>query len=302
METLLGVVQRVVLEMAEEPVSSIYSTEISRRVASIAVDVFSSIMTEYPYIIKETIIEPERIDFVTVTLPKSSQRIKVVKYSGSGKCCGKESPAYFEDPTTKKLCEVLPKDNWNSCVPRTYLIPNFAPRTTQYYSENCTELSYLSLEDFLACHRNKPDCESVYIDAYHLHVPTNKDPEYYTIINGKVVVDSLCKEDSSKLMKQRLTIIGQTSPTIELSDTTIVDLPLEFFNYFLNEVKSMAFYTLKGIAHEKYETMSQRLRRGLLRTHGLQNEKRTDYRVHYGAAFRRGVNNTRRSDRWKPAY
>ena len=78
--TLLDTVNKVLSDMGEDIVPSIYSSDEAREVASLATDVYSAILTEYPWVLKESIIVPLKIDKTTISLPKTSQRIIKIRY------------------------------------------------------------------------------------------------------------------------------------------------------------------------------------------------------------------------------
>lgn len=288
--TLLDTVNKVLSDMGEDIVPSIYSSDEAREVASLATDVYSAILTEYPWVLKESIITPLKIDKTTISLPKTSQRIIKIRYSRSGKCGGNTSNNPVFDPGFPRQEEWTPCLSWSKCVPQTYLTTNYTPSCNSVFDDNnCVEIKYLKMEDFLMrCKQvNKQTCDECMVGDYHIYIPTNKDPEFWTEIDGKVVLDSYCSLDGNRIMEQRLLIIGQTAPELKLQDLTTVDLPVEFYNYFLAELKSTAFYTIKERANEKEESRAQRLRRALLRQNGLGKRHRTNVKFDYGAGWRK---------------
>lgn len=282
--------------MNEDKVSSLYGSDEALEVANIAASVYSAILTEYPWVIKESLITPIRIDKTTITIPRSSQRVSKVKYAPSNKCNDCSSDDKWYDPGWTPQDQWTPSCNWNKCgVPQTYLTTNYVPKE-QKAADMCVELTYLELEEFLdKCHHHEVDCEipadecviKDHDDQYKIRIPRDKDPEFWTVINGKIVLDSYCHKDGSKIQEQRLMMIGQTAKEIEVRDSTVIDLPVEFYNYFLAELKSTAFYTLQERPNEKEEARAQRLRKSLLRSHGLQGKRRTRVDFDYGPVWRR---------------
>lgn len=287
--TLLDTVNKVLSDMGEDIVPSIYASDEAREVASLATDVYSAILTEYPWVLKESIIKPLKIERTTITLPKTSQRIIKIKYAASGKC-GNTSKTSKIDVGFPKQEEWTPCLSWSKCTPQTYLTTNYVPSCNQVLTDNnCVGLEYMKMEDFLTRCKSvaTQTCEDCLVGEYHIHISTNKDPEYWTEIDGKIVLDSYCNLDSNRILEQRLLIIGQTAPELKMQDLTNVDLPVEFYNYFLSELKSTAFYTIKERANEKEEARAQRLRRSLLRQNGLGKRHRTNVDFNYGAGWRR---------------
>ena len=290
--TLLKTVQMVLSDMNEDKVSSLYGSDEALEVANLAVSVYSAILTEYPWVIKESIINPVRIDRTTITVPSTSQRVKVVRYAPSGKCGG-DCDSKLYDPGWTKQSEWTPSCNWNKCgVPQTYLTTNYVPKA-QNHEDGCVELTFLPMEEFLnKCHYHDSDCCTVcsmsgdHDDEYKIKILNDKDPEYWTEIGGKVVLDSYCSNDGTKLHPDRLMMIGMTSRELEVKDSTVIDLTPEFYNYFLAELKSTAFYTLQERPNEKEEQRAQRLRKSLLRANGLQGRSRTKIGFDYGATWR----------------
>ena len=288
--TLLDTVNKVLSDMGEDIVPSIYSSDEAREVASLATDVYSAILTEYPWVLKESIINPVKIEKTTITLPDTSQRIIKIKYASSGKCGGGFKSSVF-DPGWAKQEEWTPCLSWSKCVPQTYLTTNYEPNCNNplMNDNSCVELIYQKMEDFLErCKKTSSDgCEQCHVGEYHILIPTNKDPQYWTEIDGKVVLDSYCRNDGNRILEQRLLIIGQTAPELKLRDLEKIDLPAEFYNYFLSELKSTAFYTIKERPNEKEEARSQRLRRALLRQNGLGKRHRTNVDYNYGSSWRK---------------
>ena len=310
-KTLLKVVQLVLSDLGEDPVSSIYDSEEAKRVADMATAVYSSILTEYPWVIKRGLIPPKRIQGSTIFIPDTSQRVTIVKYAASGKCgktCDSRSPVkqdgmyrikrndWFKpdaDPVSP-LEEMMPCLEWSGCVPNRYLTTQYAPQC-MLKEEDCTELTYQDLEEFLSrCHYHESDCNDcdecpikLHDDEYKIKIRRDKDPEFWTVIDGNIVLDSYCYKDGSRIQEQRLMIIGQTSPEIKVRNDEKVDLPQEFYNYFLAELKSTAHYSINERPNEKEESRSQRLRRSLRRSHGLQGKTRTHIDYDYGPAWRR---------------
>jgi len=275
--------------MGEDPVSSIYASDEAREIASLAVDVYSSILTEHPWVLKESIITPLKIDKTTVYLPRTSQRITKVKYAASGKCSGSMKSKIF-DPGFTKQEEFAPCLSWTKCVPQTYLTTNYAPQCSPINKdESCIELIYLKLDEFLENCRSTQctNCDSCTIAQYHINIPTNKDPEYWTELDGNIILDSYCCQDANRIIEQRLLIVGQMAREIELRDLERIELPTEFYNYFLSELKSSAFYTIKDRPNEKEEARAQRLRKALLKQNGLGKRKTTDIDFNYGSAWRK---------------
>lgn len=276
--------------MGEDIVPSIYSSDEAREVASLATDVYSAVLTEYPWVLKESIITPVKIEKTTLTLPNTSQRIIKIKYSISGKCGGGFKSSRVDSGMTKQE-EWTPCLSWSKCVPQTYLTTNYTPSCTtpSMDGSNCVELTYQKMEDFLdRCKTQSSDgCESCQVGDYHISIPSNRDPKYWTEIDGKIVLDSYCSLDGNRILEQRLLIIGQTSPELKLRDLESINLPTEFYNYFLSELKSTAFYTIKERPNEKEEARSQRLRRALLRQNGLGKRHRTNVDYKYGSSWRK---------------
>jgi hypothetical protein len=291
MQTLLTVVQKVLSDMNESRVSSIHDTDVAEQVASVAVDVYSAILTEYPWVIKESLVKPLSIEKTTLTLPYSTQRIKVVKYSPSHKCDESCTTGTVESGTP--MDEWTPQCNrWNNCVTNEYFTETPWPKPKDYES-SCVDLVFLELEEFLTCCSNRDSsvCDTCKVSdgsqEYSCMIRKDKDPEFWTVIDNKVVLDSYCFADGSRIMDHRLTILGETAPELRMRDRQPIDLPIEVFNYFLAEVKSTSFYTIKQLPNEKEESRSQRLRRRLLRENGLQGRKRTRVDFDYGSSWRK---------------
>ena len=320
-KTLLSTVQRVLSDLNFEQVNSIFDTDDSEAVARIVLNVHSAVLTEYPWVIKDTLVSPLRIDLTTISVPRSAQRIRKVKYHASKKCTSKTP---YKD-SNKDVW--MPRSAGNECE-QCSTAPHISSRESDKYSywkyedtsehftvpdrdgwspscngdkdEDCTELTFLEMDEFLqhcidvgkTCPEDCPVSEFVCTpcgssisydldpipnkpERYHININNNKDPEYWTVINGDIVLDSFCFRDGTRIQDSRLMLIGQNVGELSLSDNQIIDLPLEFYNYLMAEILSTASYTLIDKPNEKEEARSQRLRRRLLREHGLQGRKRT---------------------------
>jgi len=316
-KTLLSTVKRILSDLNYEQVNSIYDTEDAMAVARIVVGVHSAILTEYPWVIKDTLIKPLRIDLTTISVPESAQRVRKVRYHKTGKCLKKRKPV-----------EEKKEDHFGGysdrCDDTCNIVKHNACRVNMEYFKtepfgckepegDCLELTYLELEDFLkkcSVEKCEEDCHKdtiVYMDhccrlvvelpdwdevpnaprRYTIDIENNKDPEYWTVINGDVVLDSFCYRDGTRILERNLQIIGQSVNELSLQNDAKIDLPLEFYNYLVAEALSTAYYNLEGRANEKEESRSQRLRRRLLREHGLQGAKRTTIDTSAGAFWRK---------------
>ena len=307
---MLTVVQRVLSDLNYDQVQSIYDTNDALAVARIVSNIHSSILTEYPWIIKDAIIQPLRIDLTTVSIPSSAQRVRTVKYTPSKKC-DKRKPTLTPDRRKE--------DHWggntdgNDCC---YPVRSTSCHQTpyEYFDANpfggceeedngCTELTYLDLQDFIKICKGVEECPSecpkpddivCYTDSCgktkialpdmdvipdmitkdSITINNNKDPEFWTVIGSSIVLDSYCFRDGQGTVERRLQLVGQTVDELEVTDNAVINLPTEFYNYFIAESLSTASYTLNNTANEKEESRSQRLRRRLLREHGIQGKKR----------------------------
>lgn len=316
-KTLLKVVQLVLSDLGEDPVSSIYDSEEAKRIADMATAIYSAILTEYPWVIKTGLIPPKKIKGSTIYIPETSQRVSIVKYAPSNKCeecvsSGEEQSVYVDGryrikrndwfkpddscckKTPRPMEEMMPCLDWNGCTPNTYLTTNFVPRPG-ITAADCTELTFQDIEEFLSrCHCHEDECDNceecpikLHDDEYKIKIRRDKDPEFWTVIDGNIVLDSYCYKDGSRIQEQRLMIIGETSREISVNNHEKIDLPIEFYNYFLAELKSTAHYSINERPNEKEESRSQRLRRSLRRSHGLQGKKRTTVEYNHGSAWRR---------------
>lgn len=95
-----------------------------------------------------------------------------------------------------------------------------------------------------------------------LNILNNKAPTYYTSFDdGYIVFDSYDSAVDSTLQTIKTQCYGKRYPTFTMSDTFTADLPVQMFSYYLNEVKSTCFQTLKQMTHQKSEQHSITQRR-----------------------------------------
>ena len=307
--TVLEMVKRVLSDLNFEQVNSIYETDDALAVARIVLNVHSAILSEYPWVIKDALIKPLKINLTTVSVPSSTQRVRKVKYIKSKKCDKKQAvtkPAERASFGSNASCVGVQSTSCHSAPYDYFLDQPFGSNSDS--DADCEELMYLEMDDFLktcsfddGCLDDCPDSGEITYSIegckmvlnipsapgvpkapikYQTEINNNKDPEYWTVINGDIVLDSFCYKDGTRLQERRLVMIGSTVAELGLNDNQRISLPTEFYNYLVAEVLSTANYNLLGRANEKEENRSQRLRRRLLREHGLQARERTsiDYK------------------------
>lgn len=125
------------------------------------------------------------------------------------------------------------------------------------------------------------DTLAINVETFSLNSTTfafqnDKYPDYCTVVDDYYVVfDSYDIEEDTVLQSSKSLCYGQTLPDFELVDNFTPELDDQQFPLLLNEAKSLAFFELKQMPHEKAEQEAKRQWRTLQRTKKL--EKMQDF-------------------------
>jgi hypothetical protein len=129
------------------------------------------------------------------------------------------------------------------------------------------ELDYKSPRDFMdyVMARN-PAADNVITvtDVIPLFIVNDQAPTYWTSFNDSdIVFDSYNADIESTIMASKCYAYGEREPVWVSEDDFIPDIPAKMFPYFVNETKSMCFYTIKEAPHQKVEQHADRQRKWL---------------------------------------
>lgn len=130
---------------------------------------------------------------------------------------------------------------------------------------------------------DEPDVESFVLNDITFYFRNGLAPTYCTIVDDfYVVFDSYDNEVDVTLQSSKTLCFGQTNPAFTMTDDFIPNLDEQQFPLLLNEAKSLAFFELKQMPHEKAEQESRRQWRTLQRTKALNKPLDFDSFPYFG--------------------
>lgn len=92
-----------------------------------------------------------------------------------------------------------------------------------------------------------------------LVILTNRPPQYWTSFDDTYIVCDAYDRDVDDALKSSKTQLHVTQfPTFSLVDDFVPDIPIEAFQALYNEAKSIAFVEVKQVANQKAEQESRR--------------------------------------------
>lgn len=96
-------------------------------------------------------------------------------------------------------------------------------------------------------------------NSFNLYYKNDSQPNYATVIeNFYFIFDSFDSTQDSTLQASKTLCSGQTIPTFTMQDSFIPDLDDYQFPLLLSESKSLAFFELKQMIHQKAEQENKR--------------------------------------------
>lgn len=140
---------------------------------------------------------------------------------------------------------------------------------------NYAYLDYRPLTMFLEF-THQLDVEESYVDIMDLEgfdffYRNDEAPHYYTTVNDKYIVfDSFDSGMESTLQAHKTIGFGLIGPTFSMQDNYFPEIDEPQFPLLINEAKSLAFYELKQVAHEKAEQESRRQWRTMQKSKDLK--------------------------------
>lgn len=147
------------------------------------------------------------------------------------------------------------------------------------------ELTYLPPKDFadFVMQRNpsSPTVMTV-LDVLPLFIINDAAPTYWTSFDDKTIIfDSYNSDIETTIQSSKCYAYGEREPVWTSIDEFVPDIPAKMFPYFVNETKSVCFYTIKEAPHQKVEQAADRQRKWLSGEKFRAGGKRITY-PHYG--------------------
>ena len=238
--TLLDVVQEILSDMNSDNVNSINDTIEAQQVVQIAKRTYFNMINER--ILPHTASFFNLTAFVNPAKP-SHVRIEdnVIRVESVKYDCRKEKDA---QPDPREVTYLPPKDFADFVMQRNPSAPNVI----------------------------------TVLDVLPLFIINNAPPTYWTSFDDKTIVfDSFNSEIETTIQSVKCYAYGEREPTWSSTDQFIPDIPAKMFPYFVNETKSMCFYTIKEAPHQKVEQHATRQRMWLSGEKFRAGGKRINY-------------------------
>ena len=228
--TLLEIVQDVLSDMTSDVINSIDDTEEAQQVAQIVKSTFMAMMSNRNW-------------------PHTRQLINLIASADT------DRPTHMTiDDEIKEMISVYYDKRKNG-------------ETRLLYKE----VDWRDPDDFLRItnNRNSDNSNIVVVNdpsGVVLLIQNDKAPTYYTSFDDETLVfDSWDEEVENTLQSSKTQARAYVTPTFEMSDTYIPDLPEEAFSALLEECKSRAQFKLHSVQDIKSEQEATRQQRWLSR-------------------------------------
>lgn len=248
--SLLDMTQTILSSMSGEEVNSISDTTESRQVAEI-------IRTAYFNIIART------------NLPEHRELVQLVASTDA------DSPVLMLRPDNVGRIDWIKYNKSITEEPEINTEPQF-----EY-------VTILPLEQFLdMVHRF--DIEQDNVDSFTLndnrfYFANDAHPMYCTVVGDYYFVfDSYNSEFDTTLQSSKTLCAAEILPSFEMDNSFVPDLDTQQFPLLLNEAKSLAFFELKQMPHEKAEQESRRQWRTLQRVKHVNRPSDFDKLPNFG--------------------
>lgn len=223
--TLLEIVQKVLVSINGDEVSSISDTVEAMSIANIVEDVYFNLITNTVIPEHRELLKVEGLASVTypnyLQLPAGTENITSFRY----------------DNTTDVSTEVIYKEV-------KYVSPE------DFINRTITRLQ---------------SADNVVVVTDHsgvkLLIQDDKFPDFWTSFDDyRMVFDSYNSDEDTTMQESKSMAFGTEIPTFTLSDSFTPDLDANLFPMLLNECKSWAHLELRQQPHQKAEQQSRRQR------------------------------------------
>jgi hypothetical protein len=251
-QTLLEMVQDILLELNSFPVNSISDTVESEQVAAVVRRTYYDILAQrdWAHVRKAMQLDAATADLPThLSVPDGVKKVERIMYDVRG--AADDKLKYQE---------------------MTYLVPE----------------QFLGMQNGLDSTASNVDTVAD-PGGISLLVRNDKQPQYWTSFDDAyIVLDSYKSSLDSYLQNSKTQALVVVTPSWDHDDDFYPSLPEEAFPYLLAESTSRACMALRGVVHEKAEQASNRLRRILSQKHWTLNSG--DRTPNYGRTVGRSKN------------
>jgi hypothetical protein len=250
--TLLEIVQQVAESLNFDDINSISDSPDAEQITKIAEATYYELLNqkEWPHTIQltqlESIADADHPNYLRI--PDAVARIEEFKYDNT-ELLG-AAPDLIQIETVEY------------CLPKDFL--------TLTQSRNTERSEVTTITDF---------------NGVRYHILTDVGPQYWTSFDDEyVVTDAINLGEDSVLQTSKSQVLAKVIPDLTIADSTVADVPVHFFQLWLNETISTASVYMKQEVSSKAE---QKARRGLavLRRDASRTEW-NDGKVRYGRPAR----------------
>ena len=238
--SLLEIVQLILASMDSDEVNSITDTTESYQIALMAKSVYNDICVDLNLPARETLFQlnasGDATQPVLMTVPTSLvTRINYVQYDTIDPTLG-ETNANYKELTYYPFADFLTKQN-----------------TFRLSTSDVGQMSFITGGQ-----------------TFKIMYQSKQHPLYYTTFNDNTIIfDSYRKDIDTTLQKSKTLCSGMQYAAFTLLDTFVPVLEPSQFSYFINKLKTRAFYELKQ--QENKESTAETRRQKIVQ----QKRKRT---------------------------
>jgi hypothetical protein len=252
-QTLLNMVQNILSAMSSDEVNSIYDTVEATQVAQIIENKYYDIMARGDLALDLQLFQLNPSDNasfpVSMLLPVGVSRIDWLKYYNTNPLDNSQNSqfgSFRHDLNT----DITTNNASGPTVPPGYAYVQIVP--IDYFLEITDRLDLT--QNNVKSYQFKQSG-----NTYTFKYFTDRQPRMCTVISNQFVVfDSFDNTQDSTLQASKTEAYGQILPVFNLQDNFVPVLDDLQFPLLLNESKSLAFYELKQMAHQKADQEVQR--------------------------------------------
>lgn len=253
-QTLLQLTQSILSGLSSDEVNSISDSTESLQVAEIIRQTYFNMMSRVSIPEHEQLIQldPSLSADVPVLMyiPEGISNICWLKYYNSNVLDQTNGDDQEHDTNT----DIVPSENDTTPPIPGYEYVTILPITQFIDMVNSFNNTESNVETFTF-----NDTSNSYNTAYTFYFKNDSQPSFCTILsNYYVIFDSFDNTQDSTLQASKTMALGEIRPFFSMVDTFIPNLKDEQFPLLLNEAKSLAYFELKQMVHQKAEQEAKR--------------------------------------------
>lgn len=267
-QSLLDMTQEILSSMSSDEVNSIGDTTESMQVATIIkrkyFDIVSrSSLPEHDQLI-QLVPSNDNTMPVLMYVPDEVNKIEWIKYFNSNALDGGDSNGFDHDLNTDL------EDNGNSSPNQE---PGYQYVTILPIQQFIDMVNRFSLADSNVSTFGFSDAANGFPGNYNFYYKKDAQPRFCTIIgNYYIIFDSFDNTQDTTLQADKCMCFGQVAPAFLMQDAFVPRLDDKQFPLLLNEAKSLAWYELKQLPHQKADQEIKRQWSTLQKSKSVDNK------------------------------